>query len=274
MRFLKLINPVAVLKNVRELLPVTYMFAKRDFRSQHVGTLMGVAWLIITPLVMLSIYTFIFSHVFKARWETFPGDQNIYTFALLLFAGMIPYQYFSDVTGRSTGILLANVNYIKKVKFPLEILPLGLAFSHLLTFLMSSLILLLGVLCLGHAQMTMFLLPVIFLPLFLLASGVAWIIAICGVYLRDVAKAWMIFLNLLFFLTPIFYPLERLPHSLQTIVRLNPMTVMIENFRAIMVIGSLPNWKWFAVSSALGFGFFILGHALFMRAKHGLCDVI
>jgi len=273
--FPELLNPLAVFRQLRALFPVTRMFARKDFKAQHAGTIMGVLWLVIAPIIMLSIYTFIFSRVFQARWETLPGDQNIYTFSLLLFAGIIPYQYFAEVTGRATSIMRDNINYIKKVKFPLEILPLGLGISHLTGFLVSTVILLAGVLLfMNKIAWTVIFLPVVFLPLFLFATGVGWLVAIACVYLKDVAKAWMIFLNLLFFLTPIFYPLERLPGYLRTVVRLNPMTVMIENFRAVMVIGVMPDWTWFWISSIMGVVIFIVGNAVFLRAKRGLCDVV
>jgi lipopolysaccharide transport system permease protein len=246
---------------------------KREVVGRYRGSFMGILWSFFNPVFMLAVYTFVFSVVFKARWSG--GSESRTEFALVLFAGMIVFGLFSECINRAPGLILANVNYVKKVVFPLEILPivsLGAAAFHLLVSVAVWLIFYLVFFGVPHP--TILLLPVVLLPLVLFTLGLSWMLASLGVYLRDVAQIVGVFTTALLFLSPIFYPVTALPAEYQTLLHLNPLTPVIEQTRQVLVWGKLPDFSFWAGAMVAGSAVAWLGFAWFQKTRKGFADVL
>jgi lipopolysaccharide transport system permease protein len=183
---------------------------KRDVAGRYRGSILGLFWSLFNPILMLVIYTFVFSVVFKARWSVDSDSKT--EFALMLFAGLMIFNLFAECVNRAPTLVIGNVNYVKKVVFPLEILPWVSLGSALFHFLVSLCVWLVAcVVLFGELQVTALLLPVVLFPLLMFILGVAWFIAALGVYLRDVGQIVGVLTSVLMFLSPIFYPLSALP---------------------------------------------------------------
>jgi lipopolysaccharide transport system permease protein len=246
---------------------------KREVVGRYRGSFMGILWSFFNPVFMLAVYTFVFSVVFKARWSG--GSESRTEFALVLFAGMIVFALFSECVNRAPGLILANVNYVKKVVFPLEILPfvsLGAAAFHLLVSIAVWLIFYL--IFFGVPHPTVLLLPIVLLPLVLFTLGVSWMLASLGVYLRDVGQIVGVFTTALLFLSPIFYPVTALPAEYQTLLHLNPLTPVIEQTRQVLVSGRLPDLGFWVVAMVSCATVTWLGFAWFQKTRKGFADVL
>jgi lipopolysaccharide transport system permease protein len=245
----------------------------REVVGRYRGSIMGILWSFFNPVFMLIIYTFVFSVVFKARWDT--GSDSKTEFALVLFAGLIVFNLFAECFNRSPGLILSNINYVKKVVFPLEILPwvvLGSALFHatvsLGVWLIAYFILF------GVPHITVLLVPLVFVPLLLFIMGLTWILASLGVYLRDVSQFVGVFTTVLMFLSPIFYPASALPEKYRNFLLLNPLTPAIEQARQVLFWGKLPNMTLLAFY-LLGAAFVAwLGFAWFQKTRKGFADVL
>jgi lipopolysaccharide transport system permease protein len=248
---------------------------KREVVGRYQGSVMGLAWSFFNPVFMLVVYTFVFSEIFKARWSGVGGDDSKTQFALLLFVGMIVLSLFSDVLNRAPSLILGNVNYVKKVVFPIEVLPvisMGAALFHCLI----SIGVLLAAFALfnGYLHWTAVFTPLVLLPLVILAMGLAWILASLGVFLRDVGQTIGIITTVLMFLSPVFYPVNAVPEQFRVFIMANPLTFIIEQAREVLIWGHLPNW--------LGLGAYTLaatviawaGYAWFQKTRKGFADVL
>ena len=246
---------------------------QREVVGRYRGSFMGILWSFFNPVFMLIIYTFVFSVVFKARWNT--GSDSKTEFALVLFAGLIVFNLFAECFSRAPGLILANVNYVKKVVFPLEILPwvaLGSAMFHALislgVWLIAYLILF------GFPHVTVLLLPLVILPLLLFIMGLTWGLASLGVYLRDVSQFIGIVTTVLMFLSPIFYPASALPEQYRDLLLLNPLTPAIEQAREVLFWGKAPDMTILSVY-LLGAALVAwLGFAWFQKTRKGFADVL
>jgi len=234
---------------------------------------MGFLWSLITPILMLAIYTFVFSVIFHARWNGVTDDRI--TFAINLFAGMIVHGLVSECINRSPTLVLSNVNYVKRVRFPLELLcwvSLGTALFHAVI----SLSVLCGFLLIaqGYLPGTIIWLPLTWLPLLLGTLGLSWILASLGVFLRDIGQITGTVTTVLLFLSPIFYPATALPEPFRTILYFNPLTFIIEQTRVVLIAGDAPNWFAQALALALGSTIAALGFVWFQKARRGFSDVL
>jgi lipopolysaccharide transport system permease protein len=213
---------------------------KREVIGRYRGSVLGILWSFFHPIFMLSVYTFVFSVVFKARWSG-TGDSKT-EFALVLFAGLLVFNLFSECVNRAPGLILSNVNYVKKVVFPLEVLPwvaLGSALFH--TLISFSVWLLFYVAFFGLPHATIVLFPLIIVPLIVLTMGMSWLLASIGVYLRDVTQMVSLLTSVLMFLSPIFYPVSALPPAFQSLIKLNPLAPAIEQVRDVLIWGKAPD---------------------------------
>lgn len=270
MRSSLIFYPLQTLYVNRELI---ISLTRREILGRYRGSLMGLLWSFFTPLLMLAIYTFVFSVVFQARWG---GDANSRTdFALVLFAGLMIFNLFSEMINKAPTLVLGNANYVKKVVFPLEILPvvsLGTALFH---FAISFLVwLIFAVIFRGIPPLTILLLPVVLLPFFILILGAVWLLASFGVYVRDISQIIGVLVTMSMFLSPIFYSITVLPEPYRLFMHLNPLTFVIEQARGVMIWGEGINW--------LGWGLYLLvslvvawiGFFWFTKTKKGFADVI
>jgi len=246
---------------------------KREIIGRYKGSMLGILWSFFNPVFMLTVYTFVFSVVFKARWSG--GSESKTEFALILFAGMIVFGLFSECINRAPSLIIANTNYVKKVVFPLDILTyvtMGAAIFHLIISLMVWLIF--YIIFFGVPHLTSLLLPIVLLPLVLFTLGLTWILASLGVYLRDIGQIVGVITTALLFLSPIFYPVTALPPEYQTLLHLNPLTPVIEQTRQILVWGILPDVTFWVGSMIFGLLAAWLGFAWFQKTRKGFADVL
>jgi lipopolysaccharide transport system permease protein len=246
---------------------------KREVVGRYRGSIMGMMWSFLNPILMLSVYTFVFSVVFKARWSV--GSDSKTEFALVLFAGLLVFNLFSECVNRSPTLILLNSNYVKKVVFPLEILPLvalGTALFHMIISFIVWLVF--YIVFFGQPQLTLLLIPFILLPLIFMTIGISWMLASLGVYLRDVAQIVGIITTTLMFLSPIFYPLSSLPTQFQRILYLNPLTPTIEQARAVLIWGQVPEFITLGLYTLFSLIIAWLGFAWFQTTRKGFADVL
>jgi lipopolysaccharide transport system permease protein len=242
--------------------------------GRYRGSLLGVAWSLFNPILMLFVYTFVFSFVFKTRWGGDVGSSQT-SFAILLFIGMIVHAVFSEVAIRSPIIILTNVSYVKRVVFPLEILPWVILGSALFHGAVSLAVLLTAQLLLNHVlPWTLVLFPVVLAPFLALVIGIGWFLAATGVYIRDIAQTISIVTMVMLFLSPVFYPLSALPPRLQLMFYLNPLTFIIEESRKVLLFGQLPNWTGLLVYALIGAGVAWAGFWWFQKTRRGFADVV
>jgi lipopolysaccharide transport system permease protein len=246
--------------------------ARRDFTSRYKGSVIGPAWAIITPAVMIIIYTAIFSGIFGARFGAQGGHLR---FAVYLFCGLLPWTAFSDGVQRSTTSLTDNVNLVKRVVFPTEALPVNLALSGIAQQLIGTIVLLAGALILEHMiHPTALLLPLLLAPQFLVTAGLGWLMASLGVFIRDMPQINQLALTTWMFLTPIYYPENLIPQKYQWVVNLNPMAPLIRNYRRLLLEGRAPDWRGLAVTMAFALVCFIFGYWWFQRTKKAFADIL
>ncbi len=247
--------------------------SQREVIGRYRGSVLGLVWSFLTPLFMLAIYTFVFSVVFRARWGT--GDESRTQFAVVLFAGLIVHTLFTEVINRAPQLILGNVNYVKKVVFPLEILPvvqLSAAFFH---FLVSVGVLLAAKLVFtGSIPLSSLLLPAVILPFMALTLGLAWGLASLGVFARDVGQTIGLITQVMLFMSPVFFPIESLPAALRPWMQLNPLTFIIGQVREVLVWGHGPNWSGLLLYSLVSVAVAWLGFAWFQKTRKGFADVL
>lgn len=222
---------------------------------------------------MLAVYTFVFSVVFQAKWETPVGGKT--QFGLILFLGLVLFNIFSECLCRAPALILNHVAYVKKVVFPLEILPWVLLNAALFNAAISFLVLLVGCfLFLGHLPYTAFLFPIMLIPLVLLTMGCSLFLASTGVFVRDLQQLTGILITMLMFLTPLFYPVTALPENFRMALRYSPLAIIIEESRNMFFFGVVPSistWLWLTAGAWL---IVWLGHIWFMKTKKGFADVL
>lgn len=247
---------------------------KREVIGRYRGSVMGIAWSFFNPLLMLVIYTFVFSVVFKARWGI-GGDESKTDFAIILFVGMIVHGLFAECVNRAPALILSNVNYVKKVVFPLEILPWVAFGSALFHTAISVGVLLLAELVLNQQiPWTVILLPFVLLPLVFIAMGFAWFLAAFGVFVRDVGQVTGMFTTVLLFISPVFYPMSALPVKYQDWLRLNPLAFIIEEGRKVLIFGQLPDFERWGIMVVAGLLIAWAGFAWFQKTRKGFADVL
>ncbi len=246
---------------------------KRDVQSRYRGSILGLFWSFIQPLFMLAIYTFVFSVVFKARWNA--GSDSKTEFALVLFAGLIIFNLFSECINRAPGLVVSHANYVKKVIFPLEILPCVSLGSALFQVCISLLVwLLFYILCIGVPPLTILLFPVVLLPLLLFTLGLSWLFAALGVYLRDLSQIVGLITTVLLFLSPIFYSIESLPVAYRSILLCNPLTPALVAVRNVLYWGVIPSVTGFLVYSVAASLVAWSGFICFQTTRKGFADVL
>jgi lipopolysaccharide transport system permease protein len=266
-------TPVAMALSVWDQRALLWELVKRDFIGRYKGSFMGIAWSLLNPLFMLAIYTFVFSVAFKARWGG--GAESKVAFALVLFSGMIVHTFFAECLNRAPALITSHANYVKKVVFPLEILPWMALCSAFLHFLVSFVVLLGFCVVAGvpiHAGAL--LVPVILIPLVLMTIGLSWILASLGVYLRDLSQVMGMVTTVALFLAPVFYPIENLPPAYRTLIVWNPITLPIMQLRDVMLWDKPMQWSAWAISLVAGVLVSAFGYWWFQKTRRGFADVV
>ena len=246
---------------------------KREVVGRYRGSAIGMAWSFFNPVFMLVIYTFVFSEIFKARWGG--GDESKTLFALVLFVGIIVLNLFSEVLNRAPGLITSNANFVKKVVFPLEILPIVAILSALFHSIISLCVLLLAfTLFNGYLHWTVVFIPLVFTPLVILIAGLSWMLASLGVFIRDVGQTITLVTTVMMFLSPVFYPLTAVPPRFRIFMNANPLTFIIEQARTVLIWGKLPNWYGLCVYMTLATVFLWFGYFWFQKTRKGFADVL
>ncbi|KRC35190.1 MULTISPECIES: ABC transporter permease [unclassified Lysobacter] len=247
---------------------------KRDVISRYRGSLIGLAWSFFNPLLMLAIYTFVFSTVFKARWGV-GHEETRAGFAAIMFVGVIIHGLLAECIIKAPGLVLGNVVYVKRVVFPLEVLPWVAIGSALFHALVSFVVLMVAQLALGHEiPWTAVFFPIVVLPLVFVAMGFGWLLAATSVFVRDIGMITGLFTTALMFMAPVFYPLSALPKEFRWYILFNPLTFIIEQSRAVLIAGETPDWIGLGVYSVLAVVFAWIGYWWFQKSRNGFADVV
>lgn len=273
---LPLISPFIFFRSLKKHKTLILQLTKREIAGRYRGSFLGLMWAVINPILMLSVYTFVFGFVFKVRLDqgsSFEDDK--FSFALLLFSGLIVYNIFSECLSRAPGLVLANINYVKKIIFPLEILAWINLGSTLFHAVISLSVLLLALLLVNHSiHWTVLFIPVVLLPFVFLTIGISWFLAATGVFVRDIGQFIGLLLTMLLFLSPVFYPAAALPESLRDYLFLNPLSFIIEQLRAVILLGQFPDWQGLAIYSVIALAVAQIGFIWFEKTRKGFADVL
>ena len=267
-------QPFAVFESFWTHRTLIFNLARRDVLGRYSGSILGLMWSFFNPLLMLGVYTYVFGVVFKARWSQ-NAETGILEFAVLLFAGMLTFGIFSECLNRAPSLMLQNPGFVKRVIFPLEIMPWVVLLSSLFHTAIS-----LGVLALvmaigfGVLPFTWPLIVLVLLPLILFVMGLSWALAALGVYLRDLSQTINIVTTVMMFLSPIFYPASAVPAAFRWAIEWNPMTFFIEQTRAVLIWGHVPDFAGLAIATVGGLVVAWIGLALFQHARDGFADVL
>jgi lipopolysaccharide transport system permease protein len=251
---------------------------RREIAGRYRGSVLGLLWSLLNPLFMLAIYTFVFGVVMKSRW-TMPDQQSAThstgEFAVILFCGLIVFQFFSEVVSLSPSLIVGNANYVKKIVFPIHILPVvsvGAALFHAAVSLLVLLVF--AFIVFGHIPLTVVLAPVVFAPLVVLVIGIAWILASVGVFFRDMNQIVAPLVTATMFLSPVFFQRMSVPVWLQPWLSLNPLAIPVENFRNVVIFGVQPNWSELGYYSLAAVVILVLGYQFFQKTRKGFADVL
>ena len=259
------------------LLSHKYLFLqmlKRDVQQRYRGSQLGFLWAFFYPILMLLVYTFVFGMVMKVKWGV-AGQDNI-DFGLILFAGLLLHGLLAEVMIGSVRLIAGNRQYVKKVVFPLEILSLVTIANAFFHMLLGLLILLVIYVVTGNPlHWTLLLAPIVLFPFMVFLIGASWFVSVLGVYLQDLGQVIGVLMTVLMFLCSIVFPFDDLPVEIQPYVLwLNPLTIIVEQFRAVVLFGQLPDWGLLGAYSIFAFAMFFVGVWLFKRTRDGFADVI
>ncbi len=266
------VGPLFVLESLNANRGIVAKMAKREIIDRYRGSMLGLLWSFFNPVAMLAIYTFVFNVVLKTTW---PASGGTAQYALNLFAGLIVFSLFSEPVMRAPALMLQNPNLVKKVVFPLEVIPwVVMASSAFHAAVSFAVLLLASILVLGALHPAALLVPILVLPVIFLALGISWFFASLGVFLRDLAHTVGLGVTALMFVSPVFYPLASIPESARSLLALNPLAPLIEQARALALLGTFPDpthWLGLLVAS-----FLVAWAGLwwFMRTKHAFADVV
>ncbi|HEX4899452.1 MAG TPA: ABC transporter permease [Pyrinomonadaceae bacterium] len=246
--------------------------ARRELLARYKGSALGVVWALLTPVVMIAIFTFIFAGIFGAR---FGASASPWDYAIHLFCGLLPWTMFQEAVLQSSTTIVSHANLVKRVVFPLETLPIAQTLSALGNQLFGTVALLIAILLIRQQfPVSIIWLPVLLIPQFLLTLGIAWLIASLGVFLRDIAQGINLFMMAWMFLTPIIYPESIVPARYRPFVNLNPFTPLIRSYRRVLIEGTAPDWAGLAYFTAFALVSFIFGYWWFARTRKNFADVI
>ncbi|MBL8204233.1 MAG: ABC transporter permease [Blastocatellia bacterium] len=245
---------------------------QRELSSRYKGSVMGLGWAIISPAVMIVIFTIIFSGIFGARFSNTSGHLS---FAVYLFCGLLPWIAFSESVQRATNSLLENINLVKRVVFPVEALPVNLALAAVVTQLLGTTVLLVAhVILAQQLHLTVLWLPVLLIPQLLATLGLGWLMASLGVFLRDMPQINQLVFMAWMYLTPIFFPENLVPPQFQWMIHYNPMAPLIRSYRRALLEGQPPDWRGLGFMLAFAVVCFVVGYWWFQRTKKAFADLL
>lgn len=265
-------KPTHLLRNLWQRRELLQLLAWRDILSRYRGAFGGALWAVLTPLLMLSVYTAVFSGIFQARWGS---STDPLEYALQLFVGLTIHGLAGECLIRAPNLLVANSSYVKKVVFPLELLPVSSLLAALFNFTISvGVLVVFYTIVKGALPWGALWLPVVIFPYVLFLAGISWLLSLLGAFMRDVMHVMGLVVTLLMFLSPVFYPASMLPPKLQTLFMLNPLTIIIEQSRAVLLDGQSPDLGLLAIYALVAGVFMYASYACFMWLRKGVADVL
>ena len=261
--------PLSLLHN----LALVRQLTARELHARYRGSFLGAAWLVLVPLLMLAVYTFVFTVVFPSRWKGGTGAKA--EFAILMYSGLVVFGFFGEILGRAPRLIVDHANYVKKVVFPLDALVWVMVGPAIFTLGMNLLILVAFIALMGMPlPATVLLEPIYLMPLVLLTAGLGWLLASVGVFLRDLGQVIGVVVSALMFVTPIFYPVSAVPPSMQALLHLNPLTYYVSACRSLAVVGELPSTGSTAIAVAVAVAVAWIGSGWFRYSRHAFADVL
>jgi lipopolysaccharide transport system permease protein len=266
------IDPIEPIRSAWRFRDLLVQMTRRDASARYRGSAGGLFWVAFHPLLMLGVYTLVFTEVFPTRWASL-GDRG--NFALFLFIGLLLHGLLAEVLMRAPTLIVTNPNLVKKVVFPLDLLPVVSLGSTLFHFAIGLAIwLVFNVVQNGLPSPTALWLPLVVAPLALLALGLAWLLASLGVYLRDVTQVVPVIASILLFASPVFYPLNALKGTLRSIALMSPLTVPIEQARRVLIDGLPPQFDVLALYTLAALAVAYFGFVWFQGTRKGFADVV
>lgn len=266
--FAGLLAPFRLLVGERTL----YMrMVARDVSARYKGAVLGLLWVLMNPLILLAVFGFVFGIVFEAKW----GGRGERNFSLLLFSGLSVFLLASECLNRAPLLVVQHASYVKKVVFPLELLPPIVVGAALINFAIAMVVLLIAQLVMtGGLPVTWFLLPIVLAPLLLMLAGFVYFVAALGVFLRDLLQVMGLVTLVLMYLSPVLFPMEAVPEPYRDLLVLNPITIPVNQLRAVTLLGEMPDWRVFSCYSAAAYFVLLLGYGFFTRCRRGFADVL
>jgi len=251
---------------------LVFSLTKRELAARYKGSALGIAWAILTPVVMIAIFTIIFAGIFKAKFGT---GHSQWDYALYLFCGLLPWNAFQESLNLSANAIVTRANLVKRVVFPLETLPVSQTLAAIVNQLFGTIALLVGIILVRHRlHWTTLYLPLLLIPQFIATLGGAWLLASLGVFIRDIVQGITLVLMAWMYLTPIIYPESIVPDAYRPLVNLNPFTPLIRSYRNIMLDGAMPDWPGLAYFTGFALLTFLLGYWWFARTRKNFADVV
>ena len=251
----------------------------REIQARYRGSALGIVWAVLLPLATISIYTFVFGTIFRARWSvpehTVANSSSEYSFGIMLFVGFIIFGIFSEPINKAPGLMLENPSYIKKVVFPLEVLAWVSVMASLVSAgIAFAVFLVIFTVMYGLPSIMILLLPFIILPIVFIALGFTYILSSLGVYIRDIRQFIPLLTTMMMFLSPVLYPIENVPERFRQLVLINPLTIGITQARDAIFWGKLPNILEWSAYLLVSVAILVAGHTWFTRTKKGFADVL
>lgn len=247
-----------------------FALTRRDIEQRYRGTALGFVWPFAYAALLLGVFSLVFSVILRVRWEGALGNS-----ALMIFAGLVPFLFIAEVLTRSSVCVIAVPNFVKKVRFPLALLPLSLVGSALVIAAINALILCVAVLATsGSLPWRALLIPVVFVPMILFAIGLSMFFGALGVFFRDLAQVMPLIAQVLMYLAPVAYPRTIVPERFGRYIDMNPLTWFVETIRALLFGGMLPPFSQWALQTLMWLGFAALGYAFFHRTRRMFADLL
>ncbi len=269
------LSPVSLIESMTRNAYLVSQLTKREISARYRGSIAGMAWTILNPLILLAMYAVVFGVIFKTKWDTGTTNPGKFDYPLGLFAGLIVVTFFNECLNRSPTLILNNANFVKKVVFPLEALVPVMVFSALFQALASFVVLTAFYACV-HAPLgpAILLAPLVLIPLVFMTAGICWFLASLGLFLRDMSQIMVFVTTIIMFVSPVFYPTSQIPVFFRKFIILNPIAVIIEQFRAIVLIGQPPDLRTLGAYSLAAILVCSAGYAWFQATRHEFADVI
>lgn len=271
---LTLMLPWQIVRHLRRHGALIQQFTARDVLGRYRGSYLGLFWSLLRPLCMLSVYFVVFGYIFQSRFGHDDHESRV-DYALGLFCGLIVLDFIAECIARGPTLVVSNQNYVTKVVFPLEILPVSAVGGAVVHLVISSIPLFLGYFFVhGSLHLTALYLPVIFIPLVFLGLGIMWLFASLGVFIRDINSFVPVLITILMYISAVFYPISKVPPAMRPAVIHNPLAVLIDNLRNVFMWGMPLNWGQYLYMTVVSIVIMVVGYAFFMRTKSAFADVL